>query len=156
MKATAHVCVFTTALMFAGQAFPATDLDKPIEQTKPTIRTEIYRGAQALGVCGGGIHIAFECVYGIQNKNVQQNTATDAFNVGLFFGAWLASEIVERAAMQSSGRVAKTDAMLYFKKMKEYQAKLRIDNAALCEATRVICKNVLPDMAEWESKLKAQ
>jgi hypothetical protein len=151
------LCVFATALIFARQAFAASDLDKPIEQTRPTIRTEIYRGREASGVCGNNTARLWDCVHAIQNKNVQQNTASDAFNAGLFFNIWLIASIHVTAVKKVTGQDEDVElAMQFFKEMKEYQTKLRIDNQALCEATRVSCKNVLPDMAEWESKLKAQ
>jgi hypothetical protein len=76
-------------------------------------------------------------VSAIQNKNMQQNTATDAFNAGLFLGAWLQAAIQEQAVESVTGTSVATDAMCYFKMMKEYQAKLRSDNPTLCEATKV-------------------
>src|ERR1700676_143735 len=79
----------------AALASAAGGLDSPIEPSRPTVRSEIYRGTQALRVCGGGIDASFECIYAVQNRNVQQNTATDAFNAGLFFAAWLQEAIAE-------------------------------------------------------------
>ena len=78
-----------------------------------------------------------ERVSAIQNKNVQQNSATDVFNAGLFLGAWLQAAIQEQALESVTGTPVATDAMCYFKMMKEYKANLRSDNTTLCEATKV-------------------
>ncbi len=147
------LCVFTTALIFAWQPCAATDLDKPIEPTKPTIRTEIYRGKEAASDCGIHTTGLQECVWAIQNSNVQKNTATDAFNAGLYFDAWLIAVIEVKV---KGGDEDAALAMQLFKKTKEYQANLRIDNQALCAATRVNCVVVLRDMEQWEARLRAR
>jgi hypothetical protein len=41
------MCVFAAMLLLVAESFAATDLDKPIEPTRPTLRTEIYRGTIA-------------------------------------------------------------------------------------------------------------
>jgi hypothetical protein len=141
-------------LLLGSNSLAATDLDKPIEPTRPTIRTEIYRGVNAEGACGIDTDRLLDCIFAIQNKNVQQNTSTDALNAGLFFSAWLTSSIHEDAVRSVTGGEAKTDAERFFKKMKEYQTKLQIDNRSLCEAARVKCERTLQDMQRWESKYK--
>jgi hypothetical protein len=147
------VVLLATSLLLNGAAFAASDLDKPIEPSRPTIRTEIYRGRDAFADCIG--KQLLDCALNIQSKNVQQNTNTDAFNAGLFFSAWLMSLFDEEQAPKITGQPAKTDAARFFKTMKEYQTKLQIDNRALCEAARVNCAKVLPSMERWEVKNKA-
>jgi hypothetical protein len=140
-------------LLAAGPSFAASDLDKPIEPTRPTIRTEIYRGRVAAGSCGIETARLMECVFAIQNKNVQQNTATDAFNAGLYFSAWLLASIHVESVKKATGQDEGVEiASRLFRKMKEYQTKLRIDNRALCEATQVNCAGTLPSMEDWGAR----
>lgn len=140
-------------LIGAANVLAQSALDKPVEPVRPTIRTEIYRGKEAGGVCGVGTARLEECTFAVQNKNVQQNTASDAFNAGLYFNSWLIANIDSEAVKSATGG-PDNDALAarLFRKMKDYQMKLRIDNTALCEATKVVCPNVLPMMNAWDAK----
>ena len=143
------------AILCAARAQAASKLDAPIEQQRPTVRSEIYRGISAhSNTCGIDASRQLDCVFAIQNANVQRNTSTDAFNAGVFFGAWLISATHEDAVREASHQEVHTDALRFYRSMKGYQEKLGIDDAALCEATRVVCRNVVPLMREWDRRVQ--
>lgn len=140
--------------MFGMRVATAGGLDAPIQPSRPTVRTEIYRGVSAQGDCGLDALRQLDCLFAIQGANVQRNTSTDAFNAGLFFGAWLSSVIDAEALRSATGKQEVTDAGRLYRSMKRYQAKLGLSDAELCEASRVKCANVMPMMLDWDQHVK--
>ncbi len=127
-----------------AMALAAGALDAPAESTRPTVRTEIYRGNQALNVCRT---MTRGCVDDIENANVQRNAATDAFRVGMYFSAWTRADIHDSAR----GAQPSDDTRHYHQQMRQYQSRLRISNRELCEAAGMVCENVVPILDAWSA-----
>jgi hypothetical protein len=84
---------FLAAAVLNNEAISQAPLDAPLVQDKPTLRSEIKRGLDAAGDCVKGVlalDAMSDCIFKSWSDNRQRMGAgTDAFDLGLSFGAWL-------------------------------------------------------------------
>ena len=90
----------------------AADLDTPINTT-PTLGSEIKRGIDAELACQSRAMAANDfalCTFAIEEKNRQKVVDYNAFDVGLFFNAWLTMDIFANPSGPPDNDLAKSVA----------------------------------------------
>jgi hypothetical protein len=96
---------FAAVVVLSNEAVPQAAVDAALAQDKPTVRSEIKRGIDASGDCVKGVlalDTMADCIFKTSNDNRRQiGTGTEAFDLGLSFGAWL-------HATQSAEALART------------------------------------------------
>ena len=131
----------------------AASLDAPAEPPRPTIGSEIYRGNYAIYDCDKGTsnHLLLsQCVSRLHSLNVQGNTATEAFSLGLFFGAWVNGDIIVRNRNTPEAiRAAEMDLRL----AEQYRVKLGLTFDDVCTATKMNCNILRPRWNEWSKRI---
>jgi hypothetical protein len=84
---------FFAAVVALSNEAVSQAVDPSLAQEKPTVRSEIKRGADASGDCVKGIlelDTMADCIFKTSNDNRQKmSTGTEAFDLGLSFGGWL-------------------------------------------------------------------
>lgn len=84
---------FLAAVVLSNEAMSQASPDTPLVQDKPTLGAEIKRGLNAAGDCVKDVlalDAMSDCIFKSWSDNRQRMGAgTDAFDLGLSFGAWL-------------------------------------------------------------------
>lgn len=144
-----HLCLAGMAALVVSSA-PGANLDTPAGVGSATIRAETYRGASAADGCPAQTNTSLaDCVYGVHITNVQNNTATKAFDLGLFFAGW-----VRAAHSPDVPRTHTAEGVVrdFFYYLEQYRDDLGLSLTEVCEAARRPCDGVEQTWAQWKAK----
>ena len=121
----------------------AVDLDAPTIR-KTTVRSELKRGDNAVSKCEkyffDDIKKYDSCIGEILQANVQNNTDTDAFVLGVNFGAWRATCLtldvpeLRRFEGGSLWELREATVAMYYDRFKTKQKMLELDDMTLLKA----------------------
>jgi hypothetical protein len=87
------LCFFAAVVVLSNEAASQASVDAPLVQENLTLRSEIKRGSDAAGDCVKGLlalDTMSDCIFksSFDNRKIM-GTGTEAFDLGLSFGAWL-------------------------------------------------------------------
>lgn len=85
---TAAIALFAT--IFISNA-DADDLDRPVSEPT-TVRSELLRGQQLASFCSGPSY--FDCIEQALKTQLERRTATEPFQLGLYFQGTVTADIV--------------------------------------------------------------
>lgn len=130
----------------------AADLNAPVEPPMITLGSEIYRGVSAAENCSAPSatfseksYAISQCAFRVKDENVQKNTATSSFLLGVYFDSWLTQFTIARISKTPNDIKSASE---YFQTFREYQNKLKLSDEAVCKATQKNCEIILPMMRE--------
>jgi hypothetical protein len=135
---------FLAAVVLNSEAMSQTPPGAPIVQDKSTLRAEIKQGLEAAGDCVKGmlaLDAMSDCIFKTWADNRQRTGGgTDAFDLGLSFGAWLhATQSAEALAAtpdfaQQAQHVAMTKK-IFWTTYVDIRNKVKLTDEQVIEAT---------------------
>lgn len=153
MKRRFAIALATASAVLCVISSHAADLDAPVTPPAPTVGSELYRGASAGSECSQRVRadalLLSRCLHATHEGNIQKQTRTDPFSLGLFFDGWLSSAIITSLRKDAESESV-TKGM--FDIVKLYQAKLNMELEDICRGTKRSCERVLPRWTEWSER----
>lgn len=139
-------------------------LDSPTEKVV-TVRTEMNRGYKSLDttkVAKMNIRDFLNYVYDIENNNVQSNTDTAAFELGLYFNAWsslvIKLDVGRDYYSYSMLDIGESAARKFYSKFRSLQASLKLSDEELMDGLGFDVEKGLNlfsnDFSKWDEKIK--
>jgi Mg-chelatase subunit ChlI len=139
------------AIPFSDLARSA-DLDAPVKQSAPTIRSEIFRGRTATDVCPiSDTKLIDECANRLQSKAITERTTSDAFELGVFYNAALLS--AANAKVTGSPASAEVTVRI-LRKVRALEGKLGLTDEQVCQAAQIHDCNVAREVIRSVSTAK--
>jgi hypothetical protein len=132
------VRILVAVLCLATTSAYAADLDAAPQKTKITVRSEIERGSKtayrAYRETGLGDDLLgfISKVSEVIDNEQQNNSDTDAFNLGAYFEAWIMLSISIDSGKPQAG-LARDSALKFFREFRLIQKKMRIDDQTLVQ-----------------------
>jgi hypothetical protein len=134
--------IFAAAVVLSNEAVPQAAVDAA--QEKPTVRSEIKRGADASGDCVKGVlalDTMADCIFKTSNDNRRTiGPGTEAFDLGLSFGAWLHATLSAEALArtpdfaQQAEHIESTKKIFWFTYV-DLRKKVNLTDDQIIEAT---------------------
>jgi hypothetical protein len=133
-----------------------TDINSPVPiQKNITIKTEINRAASAFYECfnvrkdvDDYPNRMIGCFNTVKNENLQKNTYTDPFMLGLSFYTW----VFMHGFYDTSGYV-KLITVQRYDEFRKFQNKLNVSDEDLCVSSDVLYDKIKPDLEIWEKNI---
>jgi hypothetical protein len=142
--------------MFVAPVCFAAELDAPA-QKQVTVRSEIQRGHDAifqscLNFNAYNVPKVLNISEKVLNKNSQNNTDTDAFLLGAYYTICqkLNWAISSKGNTEDQVQTGKDQLAFYYKKFREKQQLLSIDDNQFSEAIGVNYEFVKKDFDRWD------
>jgi len=111
------------------------DLDAPLKQSAPTLRSEIFRGRTAASVCPiSNARLIDDCANRLQAKAITDRTTSDAFELGVFYTVALTSAM--NAKVTGSPTSAEITSRILHR-VRALEVKLGLTDEQVCQAAQV-------------------
>ena len=140
------------ALILILLTHACTSLD--VNVPKPTIlpiQSEIHRGYLAVFNCVLNTsplsHQINRCGQSAIDDNVEKQTASDPFLLGVYLETWFTLHL---AVMLRKQEAAERNAAEWLDRLRRQQEKTRISDEEMCEATKMECDELQRDLKQAE------
>jgi hypothetical protein len=137
-------------IVFNSEALPQA-ADASRAQEKPAARSEIKRGADASGECVKGVlalDAMADCIFKTSNNNRQtMGTGSEAFDLGLSFGAWFHANLSAEALANTpdfaqQAQHIESTKKIFWNTYVDLRKKMNLTDEQIIEATGLGSENL--------------
>ena len=149
------LCLLVMQMLGATELAVAVNLDAPVAE-KPTIRSEVKRGRQAISTCEGHSPVVQSqayaaCVNEVLATAAKYGTSTSPFQLGIRYEAFIMLATAHNA-IAKSGLADEGPALVQFAHYAELLKEVGITTEDVCEIARKNCSPIKELMDPWKKK----
>jgi hypothetical protein len=149
------LCLVVLQMVGATELALAVSLDAPITE-KPTIRSEVKRGRQAISTCETHSPVVQSqayaaCINEVLATAAKYGTSTSPFQLGIRYEAFIMLATAHNA-MTKSGLADEGPTLVQFAHYAELLNEVGITTEDVCEIARKNCSPIKELMDPWKKK----